>query len=59
MKAPEEIKQKQDDIDWRREEDVKKLKVQWYNYGGCKRVSLCKQFPEVAECILELIDKVK
>lgn len=54
MISVETQRERQEDIDWRREEDVKFLKVQWNNYSPAKQVKMTLAYPEIVEQMLVL-----
>ncbi len=56
MMALEDLKTRQEEKDSKRDHIITELRVQWFNYSPQKRVSLIKQFPEIAERILCLIE---
>lgn len=58
MMSVETQREKQEDIDFHREEDVKKLEVQWKNYSVHKRIQMALSYPEIVEQMLVLFDKL-
>ena len=58
MISTETLRDRQEDIDWRREQNVKELKTQWNNYTPQKQVKFIREYPEIAEQILILLNNI-
>lgn len=59
MISSEALQQKQEDKDFRREQNVKELKRRWKTYNPSQQVKFTREFSEIAEMILTLIRGVK